>query len=225
MFDRVVILFSGENLKPDTLLFMKSTIQADTASPEQPILRARARGEVSTEVAFDQFYALYAPIVRGWAAISAKKDDAEDIFQDVWSIFYRRWRNWRFLPEMEVPEAKPVLSFLYRTFRFLLEGYRRKALLKHEPLEEAALSGIAVESTDLVRQVEVSRCLDIARRIFSSEEMDILMAKLAGIPAREIAAILSITEAMVDHRFRNSIARLKKHLKPVKKTRAKNSHG
>jgi RNA polymerase sigma factor (sigma-70 family) len=224
MFMGCVILFPGENLNPDTLLFMESTINADTASPEQPILRARARGEISSEVAFDQFYVLYAPVVRGWAAISARRDEAEDIFQDVWSIFYRRWRDWCFLPEMEAPEAKPVLSFLYKTFRFLLEGYRRKALLKHASLEEAELCGIAVESEDLVRQVEVSRCMDIARRIFSREEMDILLAKLAGISAREIASILCITEPMVDHRFRNSIARLKKHLKTVKKTRVKKSH-
>jgi DNA-directed RNA polymerase specialized sigma24 family protein len=49
--------------------------------------------------------------------------------------------------------------------------------------------------------------------------MDILMAKMAGLPAREIAVVLSVTESVVDHRFRNSITRLQKRLKTGKGSR------
>jgi DNA-directed RNA polymerase specialized sigma24 family protein len=42
----------------------------------------------------------------------------------------------------------------------------------------------------------------------------VLLAKLAGVPAREIARALSVTESTVDHKFRNAIARLQKRLNP-----------
>jgi RNA polymerase sigma factor (sigma-70 family) len=198
---------------------MKDTVSAGSDCTEQPILCARARGEMSCDAAFDQFYRLYAPIVKGWVVISARREDVEDIFQDVWIIFYRRWRAWRFLPEMEAPEAKPVLSFLYRTFRFSLEGYRRRGYRRHESLDGVESCGESAAADGLIRRVEAHRCLEIAQEICSPEEMDILMAKMAGLPAREIAVVLSVTESVVDHRFRNSITRLQKRLKTGKGSR------
>jgi RNA polymerase sigma factor (sigma-70 family) len=195
---------------------MRDAIAKNSLSPEQSILRARARGEVSCDVAFEEFYALYTSIVRGWAIISARREDAEDICQDVWIIFYTRWCSWRFFPEMEADDARPILSFLYRTFRFSVEGYRRRALRKHELLDDVEVIGVSLAEDQLIRGIELNRCLDAARKLFSPDEIDILLAKLSGIPAREIAANLAITEAAVDHRFRNSVARLQKHIRARK---------
>ena len=47
-----------------------------------------------------------------------------------------------------------------------------------------------------------------------------LLTKLAGVPAREIARTLGLSEAIVDHRFRDALARLKTRLSP-KSTRTK----
>jgi DNA-directed RNA polymerase specialized sigma24 family protein len=66
---------------------------ADAASPEQPILRSRARGEVSCGAAFERLYALYAPAVLAWLVLRVEKSDADDLAQDVWAIFYQRWRR------------------------------------------------------------------------------------------------------------------------------------
>ena len=44
------------------------------------------------------------------------------------------------------------------------------------------------------------------------DELDVLLPKLAGVPAREIAQTLGITEPVVDHRFRNALARIRKGL-------------
>jgi DNA-directed RNA polymerase specialized sigma24 family protein len=41
----------------------------------------------------------------------------------------------------------------------------------------------------------------------------VLLAKLAGMSAREVAGTLSITEAVVDHRYRDALARLRSKLK------------
>ena len=62
-------------------------------------------------------------------------------------------------------------------------------------------------SSDLV---EAGRALGLARRSCPAEELDVLLPKLAGVPAREIAQALAISEPMVDHRFRNALARIKK---------------
>ena len=108
---------------------------AEAASPEPPILRARAQGRLSCDAAFEQLYALYAPVVKGWAMMAGEASHRGDIFQDVWTVFYRRWRGWQWLPEMDAPGARPVLSFLYRTFQFILRGQRRSTRI-HQPLEE-----------------------------------------------------------------------------------------
>ena len=187
---------------------------ADAASPEQPILRARARGEVSCDAAFERLYALYAPVVLGWLAMRVERPDADDLAQDAWSIFYRRWRGWRFLPEMEAPGARPVLSFLYRTAYLVEEAHRRRTSRPHQSLEEVELADGRRAPERMIEQVEMGRCLELARRICPSEELDVLLAKLAGVPAREIARALEITEPMVDHRFRDAVARLQKELQP-----------
>jgi RNA polymerase sigma factor (sigma-70 family) len=187
-----------------------------TPSPEPDILRGRAGGELSCNVAFDKFYRLYSPLVRGWVAISVRAADVDDIVQDVWAVFYQRWRGWRFLPEMYAPDARPVLSFLYRTSRFLLDGHRRRAIRAHEPLGDFDVPDGPDQTEGILRAVEFGQCLNIARKICPQEEMDVLLAKLGGIPGREVAEALSITEAVVDHRFRNAISRLQKKMNPKK---------
>ncbi len=188
----------------------------DSPSPEPTILRGREGGELSCNVAFDKFYRLYSPVVRGWVAISVRAGDVDDIVQDVWAIFYQRWRGWRFLPEMYAPDARPVLSFLYRTSRFLLEGHRRRATRAHEPLGDLDVADGPDQTERILRAVEFGQCLNLARKVCPQEEMDVLLAKLGGIPGREVAEALSVTEAVVDHRFRNAISRLQKKMNPKK---------
>jgi RNA polymerase sigma factor (sigma-70 family) len=182
-------------------------------SPEQPILRARARGQVSAETAFEQLYALYAPAVLGWLVLRADPADADDLLQDVWMIFYRRWQRWQFSPQMEAPEARPVLSFLFRSCHFVLRGHRRRLQTRsHQSLDAMEAADGFQGAKQLLWQVEFGRCLELARRLCPAEELEVLLAKLAGVPAREIARTLDTTEPAVDHRFRNAVARLKKNL-------------
>lgn len=190
-----------------------TTKDKDIICAEQIILRACANGTASPEDAFDELYKLYAPLMRGWLMVGVRRTEVDDLFQDVWMIFYRRWHEWRFLPEMDHPEARPVASFLYRTFCFVLEGYRRRALRMPEPLNEIEVSDTLFGEKKMVQQTELGLCLNLARRICPPEEIDVLLGKLAGIPGREIAKTHSITEAQVDHRFRNAIARLQKRMK------------
>src|ERR1700754_5230105 len=91
---------------------------------EHPILLARASGEVSADVSFEQLYDLYQRPGDAWLSLRLPASDADDLAQDVWAIFYRRWQIWRFPAEL-VPEAKPVLSFLYRTCHLTLSAFRR----------------------------------------------------------------------------------------------------
>lgn len=194
---------------------LTSMTRSDSAISEQEILNACRQREVSLEEAFEALYKLYAPLVRGWILVSLRKGEAEDLFQDIWIVFYRRWQQWRFLPEMEDAEARPVASFLYRTFRFSLEGYNRRAGRHHESIEDVELRDDPDTADRLLEQIEFGRCLDMARKICSRQEMDVLLAKLAGIPARDIAVALSITEAVVDHGYRKAITKLQKRLKAM----------
>ncbi len=181
------------------------------SSPEPAILRARARGEVSADQAFERLHALYAPVVRAFVALRVRGPEAEDLLQDVWTIFYQRWRRWEHRPEMEAAAARPVLSFLFRTCHFAVMGHRRKARPEAE-MGEAEASSAGPDA--LLRKTEAGRCLDLARRLLTEPELDVLLAKLAGVPAREIARTLGVSESVVDHRFRGGLARLRSRLLP-----------
>lgn len=196
----------------------------ETASLEPQILCARAEGVVSPEASFDQLYAAYAPLVLAWFRVRVGAEAADDLFQDVWTIFYNRWQRWQILPEMMHAEAKPVLSFLFRTAHFVLIGYRRQgAARKQDPIEDVDIPDGQRSPERMQQQLEMGRCLEVARRICPPEEMDVLLAKLAGVPAREIARTMQVSEPVVDHRFRNAIARLKQELKPRKKGGARHA--
>jgi DNA-directed RNA polymerase specialized sigma24 family protein len=181
---------------------------AADASPEQGILRARARGEVSADASFEDLYRLYGPTVRAWLRFRVTGPAADDLLQDVFLIFHGRWGRWEFRPEMEAEGARPVLSFLFRTCHFVLRAHRRKA-----GREESAEGMEAVDergAEKLLRGVEAGRALDLARRLCPVEELDVLLPKLAGVPARDIARALAISEPAVDHRFRNALGRIRK---------------
>jgi RNA polymerase sigma factor (sigma-70 family) len=191
------------------------TAEAFTASTEHAILRARAEGRVSAEASFEQLYAAYAALVRAWFRVRVAPESADDLFQDVWTIFYNRWRRWEMLPEMLVPEAKPVLSFLFRTSHFVLIGHRRQgAARQQDSLEEVDLPDGQSSPERIHQRLELGRCLALARKLCPQEEIDVLLAKLAGVPAREIARTLQVSEPVVDHRFRNAIARLRQQVGP-----------
>lgn len=196
---------------------------ADAAtSPEQPILRARAQGQLSAPAAFEHLYSLYAPTVLGWLVLRVGRSDADDLLQDVWMIFFRRWQRWQFLPEMEAPEARPVLSFLFRTCHLVVQGHRRRSQLRaHESLDGVEVANGSHGPQALLKHLEVGRCLELARRLCPPVELDVLLAKLAGVPAREIARTLDLTEPAVDHRYRNALARLQKQLEPAKRKRGR----
>jgi len=195
------------------------------ASPEQPILRARARGEVSADAAFEELFALYGGNVRGWLALRTDPATADDLAQDVWTVFYSRWQRWQFSAEMEAPGARPILSFLYRTCHFVLSGHRKRQVFReHAALDDASEHKSVQSPEPLTRQVQFGQCLDAARAHCPPEELDVLMAKLSGLSLEEISKMLGITAAAVDHRFRNAIARLQKELR-VKTPQKGGKHG
>jgi DNA-directed RNA polymerase specialized sigma24 family protein len=172
---------------------------------EHPILQARASGEVSADVSFEHLYELYKRPVHTWLSLRLAASDADDLAQDVWTIFYRRWQTWRFPAELPV-EAKPVLSFLYRTCHLTFAGFRRlKERHRAGDLEQAG--DLAAPADSWHRDLEVRQCLSAAREACSSDELEILVGKLTGVSARTIARTLGVTESAVDHGYRRAIAK------------------
>jgi len=185
----------------------------DSAPIENRVLRARARGEVSADAAFETLYREYGGIVTGWLTVRVDSPAVDDLAQDVWLIFYTRFRRWEFGTESESRQARPVLSFLFRTCQFVARGYRRLAVSrKSESLEAPEALADEKARDALLQRLEVTRALAIARSLCPESELAVLLAKLAGMSAREIAATLSVTEAVVDHRYRKALSRLKKRL-------------
>src|SRR5262245_45222936 len=172
---------------------------------EHPILVARASGEASADVSFERLYHLYQRPVYAWLSLRVPASDADDLAQDVWTIFYRRWQGWSFPAEL-VPEAKPVLSFLYRTCHLTLAAFRRiQERDRAGDLDQAG--GVAAPAGTWQRDLDVRQCLAAARAACSADEREILVGKLTGVSARTIARTLGLTESAVDHGYRRAIAK------------------
>jgi len=172
---------------------------------EHPILQARASGQVSADVSFEQLYELYRKPVHAWLSLRLPASDADDLAQDVWTIFYRRWQTWRFTAELP-PEAKPVLSFLYRTCHLTFAGFRRlQERHRADDLEQAG--ELPAPADRWHRDLEVRQCLSAAKEACSADELEILVGKLTGVSARSIARALGVTESAVDHGYRRAIAK------------------
>jgi DNA-directed RNA polymerase specialized sigma24 family protein len=156
------------------------------------VLRAWARGELSSDQAFARLYEAYAPLVRTWLAVRAR-DAADDLFQDVWTIFYRRCREW----QGDQGEAQ----------RSKINGPGDRPL---DAVEDPLVDG----QSRALEAVQLGECLTAALAHCSDDETAVLTAKLAGVPAREIARTLQLPEAAVDHRFRRAVARIREALAP-----------
>src|SRR5258706_4878681 len=94
---------------------------------EQEILLARQSGDLSMEASFRALFDLHGRAVLGWLLVRVPRDQADDLFQEVWSTFYVRWRGWGFRQDIAAPGARPVLSFLFRTAAFLRDGQYRSS--------------------------------------------------------------------------------------------------
>jgi len=180
-------------------------------SVESRILEACASGALAPERAFNELYAIYERSVRAMLIAKVGPAFADDLAQEAWSVFHRRWLVWKFPPEMSHPDARPVLAFLFRSCHLIVAAHRR--LQGHnadlQPLE-AAVSSASRDSVDVLnRHIELGRCLAAARRHCTDDELNVVLGKLAGFSARELSSSLGLSEAVVDHRFRNAITRLK----------------
>ncbi|SRR5581483_809104 len=182
---------------------------------EHQIVSARMSGAASVEASFECLYRLYAPVVAGWLAIRVELPELEDLLQDVWTVFYQRWRTWRQSDELDTPAARPVLSFLYRTVHFATKAHRR-ARQKHESIDGVDPPDERTCPQRLLQNLIIGRCLELARTHCSAEDVEILVGKLAGVPAREIARAHGISEASVDHRYRNALGRLRRKARSMR---------
>src|SRR2546428_1759183 len=103
--------------------------------PEHGIVSGRMSGALSVDHSFESLYKIYTPVVVAWLVVRVESNMVEDLVQDVWTAFYRRWRTWQQPPEMNSPAARPVLSFLFRTVHLTAKAHHRGKLV-HEPIEE-----------------------------------------------------------------------------------------
>jgi len=181
---------------------------------EHGIVSARMRGDMSVDGSFERLYRMYAPVVMGWLELRVEPHVVDDLLQDVWTVFYGRWRRWQQPVEVDTPDARPVLSFLFRTVHLATKAHRR-ARRVHDQIEEHDLTDERTMPERLIDGLALARCLDFAKTHCSEEDVAILTGKLAGISAREIARTLEISESAVDHRYRNTLGYLRQHLQPA----------
>ena len=189
----------------------RTTPDGGNPRDEHTVLRTRQAGSLSVEESFRELYDLYGREVLAWLLVRARQE-AEDIFQDVWSAFYFRWCTWEVREDLLVPGARPVLSFLFRTAAFTWRSRGRQHVAKR--VQELAIPDVT-SAPDLVhRRLELGHCLTVAAEICPPEEMDVLLARLSGFSGAETAQALGITAAIADHRYRDCVSRLRRRLQP-----------
>jgi DNA-directed RNA polymerase specialized sigma24 family protein len=185
---------------------------------ESPVLQAFAEGRITHEEAFAGLYGAYGRTTRGWLAARAPAADVDDLLQDVWSIFWRRWREWTLPTGVSSSDPRPVLSFLFRTCHLTLMARRRLASAHATQPIEATPDPAVDGQHALVRHLQLGECFSAARACCDDIDLAVLTAKLAGVSGREIARTVGLTEPAVDHRYREALARIRVQLTTPRRT-------
>ena len=159
---------------------------------ESAILRDWAAGTLSGDEAFARLYETYGRLVHTWLAVRAGGADADDLFQDVWTIFCRRWREWR-IDGSAAADARPILAFLFRTCHLVLLAHRRIAQQRATRSLDDSPHPLTDGEREATTHVQLGECLTAATRCCSDEELAVFTAKLAGMHGRDIAHALGIT--------------------------------
>jgi DNA-directed RNA polymerase specialized sigma24 family protein len=178
---------------------------------ESAVLREWAAGTLSPDEAFARLYETYGPIVHAWLVVRARGADADDLFQDVWTIFCRRWREWK-TEGADASDARPVLAFLFRTCHLVLLAHRRIAQHRGTRTLDGAAHPLTDGERNATTHVQLGECLTTAAHCCTDDELAVFTAKLAGMRGRDIAHTLGITEAAVDHRYRAVVTRIRARL-------------
>lgn len=181
-------------------------MDSSTKVTENDILRERAEGKLSADAAFGKIYTLYASTIRAWVRFKTAETDADELLRDVWVVFFNRWQSWH-LEDAE-SDQRPVLSFLFRTLRVLLDAHQRRKKMRTVQQPAKTESANPPDGSEASHPVEVGPTLLQAKEKCGPEEMDVLLAKLAGIPVIEIARCLEITKGVVEERSRQGLARV-----------------
>jgi DNA-directed RNA polymerase specialized sigma24 family protein len=179
--------------------------------PEYGIVSARIGGALSVDASFKHLYEIYASVVQAWLVLRVETHAVEDLMQDVWTVFYRRWQSWQQSPEMDVPEARPVLSFLFRTVHLASKAHNR-GRQNYDPIDGIDPPDQRVAPQRLFQRLLLGRCLELARTQCSPDDLEILLGKLGGVSAKDIARTLCISESAVDHRYRSVVEFLRGQL-------------
>ena len=163
--------------------------------------------------------ALCAPRCGRSLILRVRGPEADDLLQDVWTIFYQRWRRWEHRPEMEAVGRQaraelPVPHLPVRGDGPPAEGAARG--------RDARSGGAAARRapTPSCGRAEAGRCLELARRLLRPEPSSTCCSPSwpACRPARS-RETLGVSESVVDHRFRGALARLRARLLPKARAR------
>jgi len=188
-----------------------------------PVLEAFAEGRLTRDEAFADLYRAYGRTTRAWIATRAPSSEVDDLLQEVWSIFWRRWREWVEPAGVAASDPRPVLSFLFRTCHLTLMAHRRLAAVHAaQSIEEAPEP--AVDGQQAVHNVQLGECLVAAQACCDDIELAILSAKLSGVSGRDTARVLGLSEPTVDHRYRAALARIRARLTTPQRVQER-SHG
>src|SRR5262245_13420485 len=142
------------------------------------------RGALSIARSFEGLYRINALAVIGWRALRVQPHGVDDLLQDVRSVLYGRWRSWQQPANLDTPEARPVLSFLFRTVHLAAKAHRRARRVR-EQIEEHDLTDDRTMPERLIDGLTLASCLDFAKTHCGEEDVAILMGKLAGISPKE----------------------------------------
>jgi RNA polymerase sigma-70 factor (ECF subfamily) len=151
----------------------------------------------------------YAPLLRYLTAQTGDPEAAADLAQQTFLVTWQRLD--RFTPD------RPFVAWLYRVARYELLPWRRRQQAQRqesvEALEEAnghAFSGSsgsaereAVEERDAIR-----RALDALSPVLREA---LLLHELHGLSARQIAAVLEISEAAAEQRISRAAVAFRRH--------------
>lgn len=174
---------------------------------EDAIIRRLRKGETS---AFDEIYNLYSRNVYRFAYSFLKsKQDSEEIIQEV---FLKVWKN-----RKTIDEYFSFKAFLFTiSYNLIIDEFRKR--LKDNKYREFFANRVDHLSMDTEKTIEYhelnNRYADAVEKLPERRKMIYKLHRDEGLPYKEIAAKLKISERTVENQISQALKYLRSMLGP-----------
>lgn len=171
------------------------------------------------EVAFNRFMEHYSSRLYHYTfALLGQKESAEEVVSDV---FFEVWKNRRDLGKIENMNGW-IQTITYRKAISCLRKEAGKSRLSFDKIEDFTFEPVQSPDEEMISKEEMAKINDAIQQLPPKCKHVFFLAKMEGLPYKEIAEILDISVKTINNHIAFALASIARNLniRPFKKQRS-----